>query len=160
MRNTVLLVLASMSMSSLACGYSPLLNHQTAQVFDPNAPVQRSAPVAGDCPLEFPKSGLCASLTWDTALSSEDENTGTLRFWDKATSSAAGPYRDASGDVGVMLWMPAMGHGSSPVTVTAQGGGTYAVTKAYFVMPGDWDVRVQLKQNHQLIEQAVLSVKL
>jgi hypothetical protein len=36
----------------------------------------------------------------------------------------------------------------------------YAVSKAYFIMPGAWDVRVQLKKNHQLFEQAVVSVNL
>ena len=63
-------------------------------------------------------------------------------------------------EVAVALWMPAMGHGSSPVTVGPQGGGVYSVSKAYFIMPGTWDVRVQIKKNHQLFEQAVVSVSL
>jgi hypothetical protein len=154
--------LAVLSFSSLACGNSPLFNHATASRTTANPPTDRGSAPQGDCPLAFPKSGLCASITWDSALTSDAENTATLRFWDSNTGSEAGPYRniDADGEAAVALWMPAMGHGSSPVTVTAQGGGVYSVTKAYFIMPGAWDVRVQIKKNHQLFEQAVASVNL
>ena len=159
-KNAYPVILLALASSGFACGNSPLFNHSTESSTHANAPIDRAPAPAGDCPLEFPKSGLCASITWDSALSSENENTATLRFWDKATGAEAGPYRDAQGEVAVMLWMPAMGHGSSPVTVSAQGAGVYEVSKAYFIMPGAWDVRVQIKQNHQLFEQAVLSVNL
>lgn len=153
--------LLTLSFSALACGNSPLLHHETATPPSAAAPERNAVqPSAGECPLEFPKSGLCASVTWGNTLSSDEENTATLRFWDKATGTAAGPYRDAGGEVAMFLWMPAMGHGSSPVLVTPQGGGVYSATRVYFIMPGDWDVRVQIKKNHQLFEQAVFSVKL
>lgn len=41
-------------------------------------------------------------------------------------------------------WMPAMGHGSSTPTVTAQGGGVYLVTEVYFYMPGAWELRTSI----------------
>jgi hypothetical protein len=155
-------VLASLSLTLAACGDSPLLHHTTAAVATPGA--QPAAPnehePANDCPLEFPKASLCASVKWDSALSTEDENTGTLHFWKKGGSGESGPYADPGATVSILLWMPAMGHGSSPVTVTPQGEGVYSVSKAYFIMPGDWEVRVQLKQGHQLLEQAVLPVTL
>ena len=165
--------LLTLAFSSFACGNSPLLNHETASA--PNAanpardqtppgastPSNPGTPLApGACPLEFPKSGLCASLSWDTALSSDAENRATLRFWDKASGTAAGPYRDVDGEVAFVLWMPAMGHGSSPVTITPQGAGVYSATRVYFIMPGAWDVRVEIKKNHQLFEQTSLSVNL
>ena len=44
----------------------------------------------------------------------------------------------------VQPWMPAMGHGSSTPTVTAQGGGVYLVTEVYFYMPGVWELRTSI----------------
>ncbi len=48
-------------------------------------------------------------------------------------------------DLTVKLWMPDMGHGSSPVTVTQFGVNKYKVTQAFFIMPGNWEVRVAFK---------------
>lgn len=45
-------------------------------------------------------------------------------------------------DLKVELWMPHMGHGSSPVTITQFGVNKYKITEAYFIMPGAWEVRV------------------
>lgn len=52
---------------------------------------------------------------------------------------------------GVYLWMPSMGHGSSPVqmqrVLNDKGQpvlGAYSVTNMYFIMPGDWEVRVKV----------------
>lgn len=48
-------------------------------------------------------------------------------------------------DLTVALWMPDMGHGSSPVTLTQFGVNKYKVTQAFFIMPGHWEVRVNFK---------------
>lgn len=46
--------------------------------------------------------------------------------------------------VGVVPWMPAMGHGAStePV-VTDQGDGVYVAADVVMPMPGDWQLRVE-----------------
>lgn len=48
-------------------------------------------------------------------------------------------------DLTLKLWMPDMGHGSSPVTLTAFGVNKYKVTQAFFIMPGTWEVRIAFK---------------
>jgi YtkA-like len=48
-------------------------------------------------------------------------------------------------DLTVKLWMPDMGHGSWPVTITQFGVNKYKITQAYFIMPGSWEVRVAFK---------------
>jgi hypothetical protein len=45
-------------------------------------------------------------------------------------------------DVQVTTWMPAMNHGSSAPTVTAEGGGKYLVQGVYLYMPGTWELRM------------------
>ncbi len=41
------------------------------------------------------------------------------------------------------LWMPDMGHGSSPLEIAQIDVNKYSIKKAYFVMPGAWLVRVK-----------------
>jgi hypothetical protein len=41
----------------------------------------------------------------------------------------------------VSPFMPAMGHGTSTPTVTAEGGGKYLVSEVYLYMPGVWELR-------------------
>ena len=45
------------------------------------------------------------------------------------------------------LWMPSMGHGSSPVSLFPQGNGCTAIRNMNFMMRGNWDVRVWLNNN-------------
>lgn len=45
------------------------------------------------------------------------------------------------------LWMPSMGHGSSPVALFPQAGGCTAIRNMNFMMRGDWEVRLWLNNN-------------
>ena len=119
------------------------------------------------CPLSFPKTGLCASATWDAQPSAARPNAFTLRFWSASQGTDAGPYLSPSQELFVRLWMPSMGHGSRPVTLTpardASGAalpGIFRVEKVVFTMRGDWDVQVQLKNGSQVLEQSVLELEL
>ncbi len=65
----------------------------------------------------------------------------------------------------VTLWMPSMGHGSSPTkierTVDSSGNripGTFNVRNAYFIMGGDWDVRVTLTDENGIKEMKSFAV--
>jgi hypothetical protein len=47
--------------------------------------------------------------------------------------------------LGVLPWMPAMGHGASLVpTVAESPGGTYVVSDVDFFMPGTWELRTSI----------------
>lgn len=175
-KKTYAIVPTLISLALIAgCGKSPLLHHETQtrkaatpavptvtgalpatpQTTEDNTPPEPT-PGPAACTLSFPKEGLCASLTWDAALTDDGENSFVLRFWAAGTEQ----FQDVDGSVNIQLWMPDMNHGSSPVTVTAKGNGIYEASRVYFVMPGDWDVRVQIKRNKKIVEQAVLSVHL
>ena len=52
--------------------------------------------------------------------------------------------------IDVVPWMPAMGHGSSTVpVVSALGNGGYLVSEVVLVMPGTWELRMQLSGSVQ-----------
>lgn len=63
------------------------------------------------------------------------------------------------GDVmSVFLWMPSMGHGSSPVTLEHLGVGKYRATNVFFVMKGDWQIHFQVSDGKGAADEAVLSL--
>lgn len=55
-----------------------------------------------------------------------------------------------------LLWMPSMGHGSAPVQVERLSASQYRITKIYFIMPGDWEVRISFKNSSQVLDQLTI----
>ncbi len=155
-------LLIGLTLFALGCGKSPLLNHaqanggspDTGRTLEPRNDQQRA-----QCPLLFPNAGLCASISWDKQPGSEEATSFTLRYWNRESGTFNGPYADPASTVGVKLWMPTMGHGSSPVTIAHDAdSGVFKVTNVYFVMPGEWEVHVQLKDGAKVVEEAVEKV--
>lgn len=147
---------------STGCLSSPLLNHA-----DASAPRASLAQFDPNCPLFYKTENLCASLTWTKPATEDERGEFTLRFWDRDAATPNGPYVDPSHSVFVKLWMPSMGHGSSPVkvvpTVDASGThvpGVYDASEVYFVMPGAWEIWVQLRQGKQVLDEAKIDIQI
>jgi hypothetical protein len=145
----------------LGCIESPLLHHADADQLRALTPPAIQEP--SGCTFSFPHQDFCASLSWTTLPSPESEAHGefVLRFWKPSGGSRNGPFASPDQSVAVKLWMPDMGHGSSPVrvsTIRDAGSldipGLYRASQVYFIMPGRWEIWVQLKQEGQIIEQA------
>ena len=152
MKNVILLMTTIFTLN--ACEVSPLLNHENADDKKNNG-----LNVANEnCPLDFPNSGLCAKIEWIVGPSGDGENSFFVKFWGKETGTPQGPFVDPEHDDGVQLWMPSMGHGSSPVTVTEEEVGVFRATRVFFIMPGPWDIRVKLLDGATLVEQAIQSL--
>lgn len=139
-----------------ACVDSPLLRHSNA---DPETR-DRFDQIDPRCPLSFPRAGLCASLVWENLPSDESRGSFILRFWDAKTATEHGPYLTPSDSVFVKLWMPSMGHGSSPVkteTLLDAGKtpipGVYRASEVFFVMGGEWEIWIQLRKEKEVREQ-------
>lgn len=67
----------------------------------------------------------------------------------------------------VILWMPSMGHGSAPTQVQRATdslgqilNGVYDVKNVFFIMDGDWEVRVVLTDSEGRQEMKSFMVKL
>lgn len=127
---------------------------------DPSALNDAQNHVSGRCDLQFAQSHLCASLTWTQGPVSPNESEFILKFWNEQNSSENGPYIDPVETLSVILWMPSMGHGSSPVTIEKIEMGVYRVRRVYFIMPGEWEVRAFLKTNNSLVDQAHVTLTL
>lgn len=111
--------------------------------------------------LTFLGGQLHAHLSWADGPNDGEESRMRLEWRDGATHSLVEPGLSFE----VMLWMPSMGHGSAPTQIQrvldAQGqvvAGVYEVTNMYFLMPGDWDVRVSLKGRDGQVETKTWSI--
>jgi hypothetical protein len=146
-----------------ACGRSPLLHHRNASDVRHGVVGHGDQKSAATCPLAFPSAGLCAAIHWDKQPTA-DEQAGasafTLHFWKKG-GSATGPYLDPQATVAVQPWMPEHGHGIRPnPQIHRRATGVYSTDDFYFSMPGKWDIRVQLKSEGKVIEQAIEQIQI
>lgn len=153
---SVIFSLALLCVAAVGCGQSPLLNHANAK---PKGAA--SAQDNTECPLSFPKHGLCASISWLKEPTEDTKGEFYLRFWKAGFGTEAGPYVTPENKAFVKLWMASMGHGSSPVALNLakdQAGneiaGVFLASDVFFVMPGEWEIWVQLKKDKQVLEQA------
>ena len=107
------------------------------------------------CELQLPISGICVDLVWETMQTETENGSFFLKFYAKNDTTqfiapANAPY--------AQLFMPSMGHGSSPVHVEKMTEGIFKITNVYFSMPGEWDIRIQLKDGTKVVDQIVQKI--
>jgi hypothetical protein len=118
-------------------------------------------PLAGH--LSFKKNTLHIHASFQEAPSVEQEAVLVLEAKDAKTHQAV----ELDDDIEVELWMPAMGHGSAPTQVERVLGesgeiipGKFIVRNIYFVMGGEWEVKVSLTDSQGAHETKSFKVTL
>jgi hypothetical protein len=137
---------ALMYLSQFACAQP---NYQDAKPL-----ARESKPGTVDCPLYFKTEDLCANYSWIAKPTEDDMGSFSLKFWNRADSVA----KDPALALKVVLWMPDMGHGSSPVKLTKVAVGDYLVENVFFSMRGNWQIRFQLKNAQAVTEEQIADV--
>lgn len=126
---------------------------------DPNGQQPRT-PATDDklsaCDVAFAQSQLCADLKWERRPTEQDMGSFVLEFHNPDDSSQ---FVDLTQNLDVKLWMPSMGHGSSPVKIEKVGPGQYRVSEVFFVMRGDWEIQFKLENGSTVVEQTSLSYR-
>lgn len=87
---------------------------------------------------------LCLQINFESQPNSKDESVFDIQF--------SGANSEAVDQVAVDLWMPmgSGGHSSAPVDLVKIGNSVFQVSNAWFVMKGEWLIRIQFKnQNNQ-----------
>lgn len=162
------------------CGQSPLFNHLSAEADSQQQEEEEerdgdeglasaASPSTSnpDCPLSFDKLKLCAQVVWTKRATPQKKGEFILKFWDPVRSTFKGPYLTPRASVFIDLWMPSMGHGSSPVKVSRIAGktgkplaGRFRVSDIYFVMPGSWEIRVKLLREKTILDETKVAIKI
>lgn len=126
----------------------------------PNYQASSEAPEADvkpgtSCALKFNSQNLCAAYDWEKYPTESETGAFVARF----TNPTSGALIDPALSLKVILWMPSMGHGSSPVTVTRLSTGVYRVDRVFFSMPGVWQIRFQLIQAAAVVEEQIATLQ-
>ncbi len=92
------------------------------------------------CKASLKTDGVCLDAIWETYPT--ETTVGSLLVFARSLNSDH-LVKDFSTDPRVTLWMPSLGHGSSPVKVVPLQPGMFRIEKVFFIMRGDWEVRFQ-----------------
>lgn len=151
-----LIIVSTVFLMVSGCGRIPIFNHLNADDQPVIVPTVESI-----CLVKLAKANLCFGIEWVEKATEEKAGSFRIKFTDGTSA------KDPGRAVGVKLWMPSMGHGSSPVKVAQEKdgagkfiAGSYLATDVYFIMGGEWEIWVQLKDGVQVYDQGKIDFKL
>lgn len=120
-----------------------------------------SAHEAGaDCSTQFAGSQLCVSWYWERKPTSSEVGTFIFKTYRLNAFDKTAIEINTISTPEVQLWMPSMGHGSTPTQVTQLDVGTYRAENVFFIMPGEWDIRFQIKNGDTVNDEAIVHITL
>ena len=125
---------------------------------------QNAPPYSGEprklsgCQARF-ATGACVSVSWKQQPEEGEFGAFEVQIYRRGPKGSPPVFEDPAGSLSVVLWMPSMGHGSSPVTVKRVEEGVYKVTNVYFSMRGDWEIRFFVKNGNEILDQAVVPLR-
>jgi hypothetical protein len=109
-----------------------------------------------DCEIRFRQSDFCLLWQWENMPTSAD--VGSVIFKIVRSNALDDSPIPVEMDFApeLVLWMPSMNHGSSPTHVERVDTGSYRARKVFFVMPGDWELKFQVKSGSTILDEAVV----
>jgi hypothetical protein len=111
-----------------------------------------------NCQISFSNSGLCLTWYWETKPTSTKPGSLIFKTYRLNLLDQTPIEVDLESTPQVVLWMPSMGHGSTPTQTARVDRGTYRATNVFFIMPGDWEIRFQVKNGATVIDETTISL--
>ncbi len=94
------------------------------------------------CQAHLKVDQVCLDSVWETYPTETDFGTLIVVARDDKSGFLKTSFTP---DLKVKLWMPSMGHGSSPVRIDQIQPGILKIERVFFNMRGDWEIRFQTK---------------
>jgi hypothetical protein len=107
-----------------------------------------------DCSVTFSKSGLCLYWYWEKKPTSTEMGSLIFKTYKLNTLDQTPVEIDPEQSPNLILWMPSMGHGSSPTNVARIDVGTYRASNVFFIMPGEWELKFQIQSVSEMTDEA------
>lgn len=104
--------------------------------------------VAAECSAVFSESKYCLSWYWENKPTSKQAGSLIFKVYRLNQFDKTAVPVDFKSTPDVILWMPSMGHGSTPTQTARLDVGTYRVSNVFFIMPGDWEIRFLVKDEN------------
>lgn len=110
------------------------------------------------CALAFKNSGVCIDWKWEKMPTESEMGTFYFKTYRKNTVDGSAILFDQASVPHILLWMPSMNHGSSPVSTGQEDTGTYRAKNVFFIMPGEWEIKFQIKEGNQVVDEAIVTL--
>jgi hypothetical protein len=111
-----------------------------------------------DCSVSFANSGLCLYWYWEKKPTSSDMGSLIFKTYKLNALDQTPVEVDAVQIPNLILWMPSMGHGSSPTKVNRVDVGTYRASNVFFIMPGEWELKFQIKIGTEITDEVKVNI--
>lgn len=111
-----------------------------------------------DCEVRFQTSGYCLLWQWEKMPTSSQVGSVIFKVV-RANALDDSPLPVNLDSIpNLVLWMPSMGHGSSPTVVEQVDTGSYRAKNVFFIMPGEWELKFQVKEGSTVQDEAVVTL--
>ena len=112
------------------------------------------------CDAHFINQIYCIDLTWEQIPTESQPGSFIVKLVrpNLADQTSLPVSLDSDQQLSVELWMPSMGHGSSPVTVTSIDTGTYRVSDVFFIMRGLWEIHIDILSQGKKLDSGHVNV--
>lgn len=114
----------------------------------------------GTCNYTFKSSGLCLSYVWESQPNTSEYSQLVFKIYRLSNFDATPIEIDPANLPKVVLWMPSMGHGSTPTEVERLDVGAYRAKNVFFIMPGEWDIHFRFTNDVGTQDEATISLTL
>ena len=101
-----------------------------------------------ECTITFTESKYCLSWYWENKPTSKQAGSLIFKVYRLNEFDKTPVEVDFKTTPEVILWMPSMGHGSTPTQTHRLDVGTYRTSNVFFIMPGVWDIRFSVKEEN------------
>ena len=120
---------------------------------------QENSQKTQECSVVFSNSQLCLQWFWETKPTSKEYGSLIFKIFRLNSYDNTPVASEIPGAPQVVLWMPSMGHGSTPTVTEKLDTGTYRVKDVFFIMPGDWDILFQFQDSSEkTLDEAKVSL--
>lgn len=142
-----------MALTLISCGKTPLYGPLESSVPDTNTDNDSIEAALARHEFVWKDGRHHFAFQWHSIPAIGTNSRFSLKFWDSYQVNFLGPYNLLKQHVCVFLWMTmpdGSEHGSSPVLLSKKddnSGKYYVGDEVYFIMPGDWEVRVRTIEN-------------
>ena len=110
----------------------------------------------GACEVRLKVAQYCILWAWEKVPTAKESGILMIKIVRSNFLDDSAIPVDIAKNPEVVLWMPSMGHGSTPTKVFKADVGSYQVQDVFFIMPGEWQIRVQLKNGEVIEDEAIL----
>lgn len=111
-----------------------------------------------NCEAQFKNFDGCVTWAWEKEPNSKEYGRMQVKIFRPNRLDGSSLLIEPDAELDLILWMPSMGHGSVPTRTEKVDIGSYRIHNLFFVMPGEWEMKFQLKREGKLVDEALVFI--